>query len=165
MNFNFLKFFRKERKTDYNLDYSFLKDITLFKHFFFFFLDDISKLFIYKKFNKDEIIFREGYPIVVLYIIKSGSVKLYRERDGVEFQLAEICEKKMFGETGLFVDMSRVYSAATIEDTELIAINKMDIINFVKSSHGTAIKLLWNIGEYISKLYLESNILFKDYED
>ena len=163
MILDFLKKFLLKKKSD-SFDYKFFQDMHIFKYFSDREIDDISTLFIYKRFKKDEIIFRENFPQVVLYIVQSGKVRLYQNKDDIEIQIAELSEKMMFGEIGLFIDVNRVFSASALEDTVLIAINKTDIISFMKIHHGTAIKLLWNLGEYISSAYLESNIFLKDYE-
>jgi CRP-like cAMP-binding protein len=155
---------KKKIQTEY--DFNFFKEMVIFKHFYENeFNDFTSSLFISKKYEKDEMIFKENYPIVVIYIVKSGKIKLYQENDGIRFEITELIERTMFGEVSLFIDMQRVYSAVAMEDSEIIAINKVDLVNYIKYNHGTGVKLLWNLAEYISSQYIEVYPYLKKYEN
>jgi CRP-like cAMP-binding protein len=164
MLIGYLKKIWQDRKNKNRVDLSFYHDIDLFQKLTDKELIRISDLFIYKNFKKDEIIFRESYPHVVLYIVRSGKVKLYQETDGVESIIDIKNPKEIFGEVGLFIDVDRLVSAVALEDSELIAINKTDFYTHVKNHHGTGIKLLWNVGRILTQKYFLETESKKDYE-
>ena len=121
--------------------------------------NEIKKLhdyFINKNYKKGEMIFTENHPSAVLYIIKSGRVKLYMNFPNQEIIIKAVEAKKHFGETGIFMDVNRVTSAVAMIETDLIAIKKSDFIQFVKSNPGTGIKLLYNLAKSISGELVDS---------
>lgn len=118
----------------------------------------IAPLLIPKKFKKDEVIFRENYPHVVLYIVKTGQISIYLENNGVPTGLVILKEYEHFGEIGLFgKDVKRAASAKALVDTELYAIKKTDFKEFVKKYPATGVKILYNIGKSISDDLIRSN--------
>jgi len=123
-------------------------------------------MFIDKHYTKDEIIFRENYPSVVIYIVFKGSVKLYTDTSSSEYEvfIGEMKPQMVFGELGIFSEINRQVSAVALEDTHLLAINKTDFINYVKSNPGTGIKLLWNLGRAITRDFKNEIEKLRDYE-
>jgi PAS domain-containing protein len=64
-----------------------------------------------KVFPDGEIIFREGEAADCLYIIQSGHVSIYQEKDGKEIILADLGEGESFGDMGVFMGPVRTESA------------------------------------------------------
>ena len=159
-------FGKKSRKDDDALDIEFLQEVELFKKLTKKEIRRFSDLFIYKEYQHNEEIFREHYPHVVFYIIKSGKVKLYHDTTDSETEslIEVLCAKKIFGEIGVFADINRVFSAAAIENTVLIAVNKTDFINFVKNNPATGIKLMYNLSHITVSKLLTYIAGFNDYE-
>lgn len=59
-----------------------------------------------------EVIFRQGYPSDHAYIIRSGTVEIYKELSGgAEEHVADLHEGQMFGEYGVLDDAPRSASA------------------------------------------------------
>lgn len=71
------------------------------------------------RFKAGDIIFKEGYPSDHAYIIVSGKVEIFQEREGKKQNLATLCAGEMFGEYGVLDDKPRSASAGAVEDTVL----------------------------------------------
>ncbi len=66
------------------------------------------------------IIFRQGYPSDMAYVIISGKVEIYREHlDGTVEHVAMLEEGQMFGELGVLDDAPRSASAKAATDVVL----------------------------------------------
>jgi CRP-like cAMP-binding protein len=98
---------------------------------------------------------------VVIYIIKSGLVKLYLNSSEDEMHITNLGAKQYFGETGLFIDACRFASAVALEETELIAVTKTDLKQFIKNHPATGIKLLFNFGKSVSTNLINMKKLIK----
>ena len=143
------------------IDFDFYKSIDILGNLSHNEIKRLDDYMIHKSYKKDEIIFRENHPTVVLYIIKSGRVKVFMNTSDGETIINILESKKHFGEMGIFIDANRLASAVAIEDTELIAIQKTDLKQFIKSNPGTGIKLLFNLGKTISSELYQAYSLMK----
>jgi CRP-like cAMP-binding protein len=129
-------------------------------------LIQLSDLFIDKHYHRDEIIFRENYPSVVIYIVFSGRIKLHTDSPNTDFEvfIGEMGPQMVFGELGVFTEINRQVSAIALEDTHLLALNKTDFVHYIKSNPGTGIKLLWNLGKIITRDFKNEIEKLRDYE-
>lgn len=80
------------------------------------------------RFNENEVIFCEGEPSTYLYIIKSGRVRVVKEAGDRLIPLTILSEKEFLGEMAIFNDGPRSASAITTEFTELVKVNKDEIV-------------------------------------
>ena len=158
------KLFKGKKKDKDSIDLDFLRGIPLCYRLRTRELEQLSDFFIQKEFKKDEIIFREDFPQVVMYIVKSGRVKLFQDKPEYELLVAEIMPQMMFGQLGFFLDVNRSVTAIAVEDTVLIALNKSDLVNFVKGHSGTGIKLLTNLGRSVTSDLMREIEILKEYE-
>jgi len=71
-------------------------------------------------FTDGKIIFRQGDVADCLYIILSGNVLMYREKDGKEVPLAELGKGDLFGEGGFFKDPIRTENARSLGEARVI---------------------------------------------
>ncbi len=86
-----------------------------------------------KQYRKNEIIFHEGDPGNVLFIIISGSVKIaLNDSDGKESILNILCENDYFGEMSLVDGVFRSATVSAIEDTIAFLIHREKFINLIK---------------------------------
>jgi putative ABC transport system ATP-binding protein len=68
-----------------------------------------------------EILFRMGDPSDLVYVVSSGEVELYREREGAEDEVvAVVGPGTYFGELGPLLDLPRTASARAISDCSLV---------------------------------------------
>jgi Cyclic nucleotide-binding domain len=75
-----------------------------------------------KTLKKGEILFKEGEPIQSVYIIKSGRISLFMERNGKKSELIQISNGRVLGEEGLSGQPKRATSAMATVDTNLLEI-------------------------------------------
>jgi PAS domain-containing protein len=73
-----------------------------------------------KVFADGEVIFRQGEAADCLYIIQSGHVLIYQEKDGEEVLLAELGEGDSFGDMGVFMGPIRTESARSLGGARII---------------------------------------------
>lgn len=76
-----------------------------------------------KYFEKGELIFEEGMPGSLAYIINSGEVEVFRTIDGIRVTLATLKENQFFGEMSLIDDRPRSASVAAVTDVEVSVID------------------------------------------
>ncbi len=97
-----------------------------------------------KKYQDGEIVFKEGDTAKEMYIIRSGKVKIFRNKEGRQVNLATLGPNDFFGEMALFRDNPRSASAQAVDDTELSAIDKGTFMSFIKEP------IVWTILERMS---------------
>jgi len=72
-----------------------------------------------------DMIFREGDRGDCAYLVKDGSVEIYKTIDGKEKILGTIGKGGIFGEMALIDDTPRMASSRTVKDTQLVVISRM----------------------------------------
>lgn len=107
-------------------------------------LDHLSRDYSPQKYNKRDVLYREGNKANSLYYIKSGAVKTFKTTEkGKEF-VTGLCSAGHFvGQLSLLSDHgSYIESAAILEDAELYEIPKSDFINLIHSNKDIANKFV-----------------------
>ena len=95
------------------------------------------------KFNDDHVVFFEGSRSDSLYVIVSGSVKIYQEaQDGREKILRVLGAGEFFGEFSLVDGQPRSASVATLQPTEMLSIDHLDFRRFAERSPDVLWKVL-----------------------
>ena len=83
-------------------------------------------------YKKGHVIFAEGESSRFLYLIKSGEVGIFKEREKQLIPIATIGSQDFVGELGIFNEGKRTASAITLEDTLIYMVKKSDIHNILK---------------------------------
>jgi len=151
-------------RDDEQIDYEFYKTVDIFNNLSKNEIQKLSELFLMRHFKRGELIFRENYPHVVLYIIKSGEVKLYLSVGKEKITITDLFSKSHFGEIGIFLETNRIVSAVASVDTDLIAIKHSDLKKFIKLNPAAGLKLLYNSGRSLSSDLIERNLKVIQYE-
>ncbi len=119
---------------------------------------------IYKrKFKKGEIIFKKDYPNVVLYILMKGVVQILLNENSPTV-IAELEPFSFFGELGMYIDAKRSACVISKTDTELYAISKDEFKDFVDTFPKIGIKILYALGQNMSRDIIKSNERLKECE-
>lgn len=92
-----------------------------------------------KKYKSGEYIFKEGDEGREMYIIRSGEIKIFREREGRIVVLTTLRAPEFFGEMALLENKPRSASAQAIEDSELEVIDLNTFTSFINAP------LVWTI--------------------
>jgi len=127
--------------------------------------DNLSKLerknllkYIYvRNYKKDEVIFKKGYPDVVLYIVKSGKLKVYLDEKSGGLEVNVLESKDFVGEMGLFLDENRTASVSALEDSTLLAVSKRDLSEFIAKFPRAGLKIMYKLGEILCNHILQLN--------
>ena len=86
-----------------------------------------------KDYRKSEVVFEENSPGDEMYIVHSGSVRLFtRDKGGEEVTLATIGEGGFFGEMTLIDSSPRSATAVAEENTRLIALDKPKFVYMIQ---------------------------------
>ena len=70
------------------------------------------------------VIFRQGDPGDKFYLIRTGSVRVFKEDGGLETELSVLRAGDDFGEMALFMDEPRSATVAALEETRLMVLSK-----------------------------------------
>lgn len=73
---------------------------------------------------KGKIIVREGEEAYVAYIIQSGKVRVFSEKEGKKVEFSILEAGQIFGEVALIQDVTRTASVEAIEDCNMIIITR-----------------------------------------
>jgi CRP/FNR family cyclic AMP-dependent transcriptional regulator len=114
-------------------------------------LQEVAQVAVPRRWDRGEVIFREGDPGDTCYLLKSGAVMLTREhQDGRTVALAELRAGGMFGELAMFRGETRSATAEAIEPTEAVALLAPDVQRLIRGNPEIAAKLLAALAERVS---------------
>ena len=115
-------------------------------------LRDVAQVAVPRRWERGEVIFREGDAGDTCYLIQSGAVMLTREhQDGRMVALAELRAGGIFGELAMFRGETRSATAEAIEPTEAVALLAPDVQRLIRVNPEIAAKLLAALAERVSK--------------
>lgn len=114
-------------------------------------------------FLKDDYIYRENSNVEGLYVLQSGKVQIRKDTPFgfITFQTLE--KGSFFGENDLIGDKKHFGSAISLDESQIILLDKAQIPQlFAKEKH-IAIHLLWYFWKSLSFQIRESNEKLKDF--
>lgn len=115
-------------------------------------LDEVVHVSVPRRWERGEMIFREGDEGDTTYLLMSGAVLLTREhQDGRVVAIAELRSGDMFGELAMFRGEKRSATAEAIEPTEAVALLVPDVQRLIKQNPDIAGKLLNALAERVSR--------------
>jgi len=105
----------------------------------------------YAKFGKQiptgTVLFREGDRGEEMFILQSGKVKISKKIRGVEKTLATLEKGEFFGEMAILNDKPRSASAETIEDCEMLVIDRKTFEVLLRSNVEIAIRFIKRLAD------------------
>jgi CRP/FNR family cyclic AMP-dependent transcriptional regulator len=121
----------------------FLKNVVLFADLPAANMEKVAKLVTQKDYPKYQIIFEEGEAGDILYIIKSGLVKISKEAsDGRVKTLALLKAGDFFGEMSVLSEEGRSANAETLSDAELLLMNRNDFSNLLDKNPSVSLHII-----------------------
>ncbi len=122
---------------------SFLRNVPLFKGFNDDHIANLAKLVKVQAFGGEEIIFNQEDKGDALFIIQAGRIKvsLFSEA-GKEIILSILREGDFFGEMALIDGEPRSANVTSIDPTELLILERVDFMNYLKQSPDLSLMLL-----------------------
>jgi CRP/FNR family cyclic AMP-dependent transcriptional regulator len=85
------------------------------------------------EYKKGDVLFTKDESANFLYIVVSGTVKLFSGDEKSLRPVKNIYEKDFFGEQSLFSEEARTLTAIVAEDSKLILIKRRDIFSVLKT--------------------------------
>lgn len=120
-------------------------------------------------FKKGTVIFAEGMPSKNLYIIKSGEVRLLKNKNNKLYTLAICRDKEILNEIAILTNTNNSYSAITEKDTEIVMVSEKDINASITSGPlwieellGTLCERLISVKEVVEEHQLQDTMSDKE---
>ena len=96
-----------------------------------------------RRFKRDEVVFDKDDPGESLFIIDEGSVRIYLPSlQGADLTLALLGPGDFFGDMALLDGRPRSASAAALQETETVALDRADFIAVIRSRPEAAMAVL-----------------------
>jgi len=112
----------------------------------------IAQVAVPRRWDRGEVIFREGDTGDTCYLLRTGAVVLTREhQDGRMVALAELRAGSLFGELAMFRGETRSATAEAIEPTGAVALLAGDMSRLIKRNPDLALKLLATLADRVSR--------------
>jgi CRP-like cAMP-binding protein len=116
-----------------------------------------------RTYTKETIVFCEGETGEELFIIQKGSVKIIKIGDNKEVLLAILKQGDIFGEMALLESKPRAAGAVAHEDCQLMAVNRENFGQMIKTQPQLIAKLTTLLAERIWLIYKQlANTLITD---
>lgn len=116
-------------------------------------LNEILNLITRKHYEKGETIFSEGETFDRLYILNSGSIKIFQyNKEGKEQIVYILKEGEFLGDLNLLKKDIFKFNATALEDTNICIIHKDDFDKIIKANPEISLKVLEYAHDRISSL-------------
>lgn len=112
-----------------------------------------------KRFAAGEVLFEEGQPGGVMYVIKSGRVRLTRLMRGQPQQLATLPAGEFFGELSIINGRPRSATATVLEDAELLVLDAAMFESLVRGNSEIAIRLIKRLAARLDHANAQAELL------
>ena len=111
-------------------------------------LDQVAQVAVPRRYDRGEVVFREGDSGDTCFVVKSGAVSVMREhQDGRVIALAELRAGAMFGELAMFGGETRSATVETLEPTHAVALLAGDMRRLLRQHPDIAVKMLAALAE------------------
>jgi len=107
--------------------------------------DQVSKFG--KKIPAGTVLFSEGERGEEMYILQAGRVKISKRIRGVEKTLATLEKGEFFGEMAILNDKPRSASAETIEESELLVIDRKTFDALIRGNAEIAVRFIKRLAD------------------
>ena len=93
------------------------------------------------RYGAGDTIFTEGEPGATMFVVHSGTARIFKTLEGEERDLGVMEKGDFFGEMSILEGLPRTTSAHAVEDAELIEINSQTFDKMIKSNIEIAIRM------------------------
>ncbi len=100
-----------------------------------------------KKFPANTVLFHEGDRGEDMYIIQSGKVKISKRIRGVEKTLATLEKGEFLGEMAILNDKPRSATAETIEDCDMLVIDRKTFDSLIRGNAEIAMRFIKKLAD------------------
>lgn len=139
------------------IDKELLKQVSFFSRLSDDELEIIAKITKENTYKENFVIFREKEKGGVLFIIKEGNVKIYKELISGKKTLASLKKGDVFGELSLFDNLPRSATAIASTESAILSIKNEDLSKMMELNTEFAYKLMRNAIQEVSLRLRETN--------
>ena len=112
----------------------------------------LAKVVDLRRLDAGATLFNTGDPGESLYIVRSGEVELYiRDTTGQKIVLTVASTNEIFGELALLDNKPRTATAIALVDTELLELDREDLVLLFQKTPAAALRLLAAMGHMTRK--------------
>lgn len=112
-------------------------------------------------YKNDEIIFREGEPGDVMFIVQSGKVRISKKTQSGDIDLVTLGNGEIFGEMALFDHLPRSATARVVGEARIISVDKKSFFARAGKDPTLVFKILQSMSERMRKMNEELSKLKK----
>lgn len=147
----------KTEKVDVEKDLiRFLSEVELFENLTRNERKNLSQHLYERAYKEDEIVFKKGYPNVVMYVVKEGELQTFLDSSEGE-NLKTIKPSEFFGEVGLFLEEERTATIVASKDSVLLGISKRDMNRFIDEFPRAGSKILRKLAAVLCTHLINTN--------
>lgn len=129
-----------------------LTSVELFEHLGEDDLRRLAEAIDLRRLEPGEVLFHAGEPGESLYIVRSGEVELFvRDNAGQKIPLTIACANQIFGELALLDRGPRTATALALNETELLELDREDLLLLFRKTPDAALRLLAGMGHMTRK--------------
>ncbi|MCK5688341.1 cyclic nucleotide-binding domain-containing protein, partial [Myxococcota bacterium] len=107
-------------------------------------------------------LFEEGDPGSRMYVIRKGSVRIFRKGNDSELLLAILETGEFFGEMALLENLPRSACAETVEECELIEVDSQTFENMIRNNSEITLRIMQRLAGRVRELDLRLQNLLLD---
>ncbi len=107
----------------------------------------LARTVVERQFEKDAVILLEGEPCQGLYIVREGSVKIFKlSPEGREQILGYIKPDDSFNEVAVFDGGANPANAVAAESSSLWLVPRLVVVELIRANHEVALAVIQNLG-------------------
>lgn len=104
------------------------------------------------RYQRKQIIFYEGHPVVGLYCVRSGKIKLYKSSPSGKQQILKIARVgEILGHSSLFANAPHIASAEAMEESDICFLDKHRFLLLLQAHPSISSKLLGQLGRELNR--------------
>jgi CRP/FNR family transcriptional regulator, cyclic AMP receptor protein len=110
-------------------------------------LESLSKRLEDVTFEEGDVVFCQGDEGTSLYIVEDGAVEIAFGEGRTRVVLASLFPGQYFGELSLFDGSPRSATARAVKRSQLVRLNRGDLVDFVNKNPSAALRIIAEMGE------------------
>lgn len=110
-------------------------------------LDNLTRRLEEVTYEEGDAVFRQGDEGSSLFIVEDGAIEIAYGEGKTRVILATLFNGQYFGELSLFDGSPRSATALALKHSELIRLDRSDLVDFVNKNPGAALRIIAEMGE------------------
>lgn len=105
-----------------------------------------------KTYKNGEVIIRQGEPGNSMYVIQSGEVRILKDKNGNEIQIAVRKSGDFFGEMALFSREMRSATVKAFGEVRVLTVDKKNLLKSIQKDPSLAFRIIETLSKRIRDL-------------